>query len=286
MTPEELDTKAAEWDAKQAAALSELEELEAGAGADLLDDPSVAESLAGRLGALRARMDMAGRAAVEARSRAHSERVAAVRAEADALTPAVERARKALNEHDAKRDKLRKALEDFTGLPYFFEVPEPTGPRALRPREVLESALTEVLTLQARAREHADSVAADPDWVPPEVAEGRRLRRDWEAAIVGVRQIWADLEAKRAELEAECAARFDPRVDTSRTMQNGKPWIPQWFTFLKADITKLEDGVAGFERDVEFFRGQGVDIDQDDVDALMVEFGLAPAPSAAAEADK
>lgn len=265
---EEYTAKALEWDRERAEALADLEAVESGAGADLLDDPGAAESLAGRVGALRARADLAGRAAAEARARAHSARVDVKRGEVAALEPAVAKARKALDEHDAKRDQLRKALEDFTGLTWAADPPsfDASGRRTLVPREKLTSALERVVTEQRRLQDQAEAIAADPDWKSPEERHQEHVREWWDKAVAGHRQAAHDLECIRKEIpETAAAVQYDLEAATH---------VPQWLANFRADAARLVEELRGFDSDVEHFRKQGLDLSDDEVSALKVELGL------------
>ncbi|HMM96704.1 hypothetical protein [Phycicoccus sp.] len=94
----------------------EAGQLEATAGADLLDtdDPDAGERLAARLSQLRASVELQDRAATEARSRARRVEVAALRAEADLVGPQIAEAEKALADFDAKTDRFVKQLQQHT----------------------------------------------------------------------------------------------------------------------------------------------------------------------------
>lgn len=251
-TPAEFTARALEHDQNRAQWLAELQVLEGQAGAVMLDEPDAAQALTERVATLRARADLEARAAAEARRRARATRVGELRAEVEALEPEVAKAQKALNEHDAKRDSLRKALEDFTGLPWFFEIPEPTGWRALRPREVLESAYNEAVTLRTRAQEQVDMVEADLDWMPPEARHQLDLRVEWKEAIERLRKTALELSSLREGYDPD-----DPEHTlTGEFIRDTERELRRFYTLTKN------------------FRDQGLDLTAGEVSALRTEFGL------------
>lgn len=271
-TVEALTAKAGEWARERAAALAELERLEAGAGGDLLDDPAAAESLAARVAALRARADLAGRAVTEARARAHAARVEIKRAEAAALDPEIDKARRALDVHQAKRERLQKALEDFTGHGWR-PIPDSevygvgvSYTRDTRPDELLRYELEQLQNEQQALQADADALADDPDWQPPSERWQAHVREEWDKAVAGHRQAAHDLAQTRREITDTAAAVKHDLDDLS--------YAPPWLEKLRERVAELEEQLQGFHEDVKHFRGQDLDLSDDEVSALKVELGL------------
>lgn len=110
---------AARWSSVAESAQRELAELEGSAGQALLDGgDEAASSLGAKINDLRARGRLALTAAAEAQRRAQVARVAALRAEAAELQPALTKARKAVAAHETRTGELLAALEEFTGASY------------------------------------------------------------------------------------------------------------------------------------------------------------------------
>lgn len=270
-TAEQLTLKAQSWDREREQALGELEQVEARAGADMIDDPSAGETLAGRVASLRARADLAGRAAAEARRRAQDARVASILAEAEALMPEVAKARKALEQHQKQRDELTRALENFTGQEWQTK-PDPdialvgSYTRATRPEEMLSHELETIVAEQDRLRAEADAAAADPDWTPPREREQARLRAEWDALVAGYREWVHGLADAREEITTTARGAGVDLDDLTH--------VPPWLTRLRERVDELEGRLQGFPRDVELYRGQCLDLGDDEVSALMAELGL------------
>lgn len=274
-TVEALTAKAGECDRERATALAELEQVESGAGAQMLDDPESAGAVTRRMGELRARIDLAGRAAGEARQRAQDARVADLLAQADALTPDAAKAAKALAVHDEKREKLLAALVDFTGLSWVEHRPEiaMTGPCVSRDvRAGLVRTLQGVQSAQERLRRHADAAAADPDWVPPEQAAQAERRGEWRETVAGYRADLEELSALTDEADERAQSQGISREEFMADTDGG--WGSSQTKHLLTRLPELKDRIEAFPQDVEFFRGQGLDLPDDEVSALKVELGL------------
>lgn len=275
-----FETKAAEFDRDREQVMADLEQLEASAGAALLDDPDTARALPGRVAELRARADMAGRGAVEARRRAQDARVASLLADADALTPEVAKARKALAAHDEKREKLRAALVDFTGLSWVEQRPDiaVTGPYVSR--DVRGGLVRTVQSVQARQdalRADADAAAADPSWMPAQEREQLRLRESWDEALTGYRECVARLAGVREEVTVSARA-------TSTDLEDVPDPTPRWLSDLREQEADLSARIEALPNDVDFFRRQGLDLSDEEVSAVRAEFGLTDDPAGEAVA--
>lgn len=109
--------RAAQAEAKRDAHVAEVAQLEESAGSDILDDddPDAGDRLAARIGALRASVELQGRAAAEASARAVAASARALRAQADEVAPALTAAREALSAFDAKTERLCAAVAKHTG---------------------------------------------------------------------------------------------------------------------------------------------------------------------------
>lgn len=108
--------RAAQAEAIRDAHALEARDVEASAGASLLDsdDPEEAQRVAMRLGQLRASVELQDKVAAEARSRAAAIEARVLRAQAAQMEPAVGEARVALEQFDAKTDRLVRQLSDHT----------------------------------------------------------------------------------------------------------------------------------------------------------------------------
>ncbi|WP_346007158.1 hypothetical protein [Janibacter terrae] len=260
VTPEEFTARAVEHDQKRATLLQDLSVLEEQAGAMMLDDPDAAETLTERVASLRARADLEGRAAVEARSRAREARVAGLREEADAFEPKVARIRKELAEYQDKRDKLLKELEEFTRAEWIVK-PDPdallVGPytRPARPDEMLLRELQQIEEQQTALRSQADAVAADPNWEPAEIRRMRQLRADWERKLAGYREELSQLKEWRKDLELRQAQGL-PTEEVAEFVRD-----------TETEIWRLYG-------DVKSFRDGGLEFSAEELQALRVEFGL------------
>ena len=269
-TVESFTAQAVEWDTEQAHVLAELAKMEARAGAEVLADPAAMGTVAARVAALRARADLAGRAAVEARARAHEARVAALLAEADELTPALAVAREALAAHEERTAELRAALVEFTGAEWAIVDPGTvdlavTGGARSFGAPVVWTLAAEVRGIeerQAELRATADRVAADPDYVDPAAAELARHRDGWAECVAAYRAIGADLATVLADLGAtpEC----------ERSFEHARA--------LGARAEELRARLALLPGEVEFYRAQharaGGVLDEAEVAALLVELGM------------
>lgn len=269
-TPAEFTARAVEHDRNRVSLLADLSTLEEQAGAVMLDDPNAVEALTERVASLRARADLEGRAATEARRRAQAARVAGLRAEADAFEPEVARIRKDLAAYRGKRDRLLKELETFTRAEWVLK-PEPDlmmvgmYSRPIRPDESLLEELRVVEEQQAKLRSQADEIEADPDWVSASDLWIEGVREYWDKAVAGHRQAARDLAAARAEI-VETATIVKHDLDSDFT--------PPWLETLRATVAELEERLQGFPQDVEHFRGQGLELSGAEVSALRAELGL------------
>ena len=278
-TPEEFTARAVEHDRNRESLLADLSVLEDQAGAVMLDDPDAVEALTGRVASLRARADLEGRAAAEARRRAQAARVAGLRGEADALEPEVARIRKDLAAYQSKRDKLLKELETFTRAEWVLK-PDPelwqvggSYSRPARPDEMLLKELREVEEQQTSLRSQAEAVEADPDWVSASERWLVHVTECWDEALTGHRKAAQDLAAARVEI-VETAAIVKHDLDSAT-------YVPEWLSKLQARVVELEQHLQGFHEDVTHFRGQGLALADGEVADLMAELGLeVPAGSA------
>ncbi|MGC3953421.1 MAG: hypothetical protein QM804_04065 [Propionicimonas sp.] len=114
-SPTDRLTKATDKRDKWRDSLADLETRLGDAQAQQPDDPSEVEAIATTLATLQhqVRITAASLASAEAAVEAAAKAVAA--AEADALEAQVRKAEAELARHDAKRDELRTALEEYTG---------------------------------------------------------------------------------------------------------------------------------------------------------------------------
>ncbi|HEY1325132.1 MAG TPA: hypothetical protein VGF32_33070 [Streptosporangiaceae bacterium] len=106
------------WEADAAAKTAELQDLEARAGAEVLDDESAADRLAGDMLGLRTGIDLAERAAEAARTRLDAARRDVLRARASEVRGEAGRLRKDAAERQQRTDKLCAELADFEGVKF------------------------------------------------------------------------------------------------------------------------------------------------------------------------
>lgn len=107
----------ARWEAEQVNAQGELELLEQSTGEEVLANPDSAAQVARTRAELRERAAVAAQTLATAQDRLEVAERAFLRAEAEALTPRLERARNALAAFDGKTSELLAALQDHTGGP-------------------------------------------------------------------------------------------------------------------------------------------------------------------------
>jgi hypothetical protein len=157
---------AARWQAEQAAAEAELEDLQRRAGEEVLADESAAARLPGQMQALRDRLDIATRAVAAAEPQLHEACVAVLLAEAVEWDAELGRRQALLDEHDGRRAKLLKALEDFTGQAWAVKDPMDTPATSRGPVTTMPAPTRHPL---AEAVETAERTA----FVLREVAAGR-----------------------------------------------------------------------------------------------------------------
>lgn len=103
------------WRSEVEAARVELERLEAGVGAAVVDRPEEATRLAEQIAAGRARLTIAESALPEAQRRHTAAVAAACLAEADSLTGELEAAQQALDAHERLAEQLLEQLRRHTG---------------------------------------------------------------------------------------------------------------------------------------------------------------------------
>jgi hypothetical protein len=108
----------AKWEAEEAAAASELEDLQGRAGDELLDDDTAAERLPGQMAGLRDRVVIARAAAGKARQRLEGARRAALEAEAVEWDAAADEAQRRLDEHRARVEGLLRQLDELDNAAY------------------------------------------------------------------------------------------------------------------------------------------------------------------------
>lgn len=273
-TPEELWARAQGHEQTESDLRADLVALESQAGGVMLDDPESAEALVGRVVSLRARVALEGRAAAEARKRAQAAHVAGLRAEADALEPETARIRGDLAVYQKQRDKLLKALEDFTRAEWVLK-PDPDlrtvgrYERRLRPDEVLLSEVRAVEERQTALRSQADAAEADQEWMPPALAEATRLRDAWDRTVERYRE-WA-VQLRDAWKVIDEVAEVQKR--TREEVLFGDGGFGQ-LNDARAAAPRLEQALRGFWDDVAHFRREGMDLSDDEVSALKVELGL------------
>ncbi|WP_433954650.1 hypothetical protein [Janibacter indicus] len=269
-TPEEFWARAQAHEQTEADLRADLAVLESQAGGVMLDDPGAAEALVGRVASLRARADLEGEAAVEARKRAQAARVAGLRGEADGLEPEVARIRRELSAYQVQRDKLLKALEEFTRAEWALK-PEPdrlvtaSEPRPPRPDEILSGELRAVEQRQAQLRSRADAVESDPEWVPDSVRSAQEAQDEWAALVRDMREWAIRVSGVRAEIARLEVSHEDPLGNMPRTAVRLKE--------LRRDASSegfFEDLCENADR----LRAKGLVLSDAEVRALAVEVGL------------
>lgn len=161
----------ARWEAEVAAATAELESLQTRVGEEVLADESAAGRLTRSMQELRDRIDIASRAVAAAAPKLQAASSSALLAEADEWDAEQARRQLLVDEHDAREQELRGALEAFTGLEWQVKQHEVEASGSVRYGDSAERVVIEV---SPRSRlMNAVRVAERTAWCLREIAAGR-----------------------------------------------------------------------------------------------------------------
>lgn len=207
----EARERVAKWQAEQAAAQAELDDLQSRVGAEVLADESAAGPLAASMAELRSRIEIAGGAVTAAQRLVTDAESAFLSAELAEYRKPVQAARQALARHQERTRELLDLLEEHEGR----YVPEIK--LILATHDVEKQGALTLPNLKSAALERAVEEAERPVYVLTEMLAGRDPRPDpswgangWEffpASVWGTEAVvpapaWtARVAAKRAEVE-------------------------------------------------------------------------------------
>lgn len=269
-TISQVDTyaeQAVEWDGKRAEAEQELAALQERSGRAALDDPKALDALARDIAEARERVGIAARAADEARRRAQDARSAEFSKAADDLLPALAKAQKAIEAHDARTTELLKTIQEHTGetyAPFRDDLRLPAQSR----RSVLQGALADLKRQREALLNDAERTAADPSYVPPQEVTRRRYRADWDESIKDFRDAateYGTLLPRIAEKERQIG--FDPALDGAT--------VPATLAPLYKRRDDLLDLLGRFDDNADFFAEQfakvGISLSDEEIDTLRSE---------------
>jgi hypothetical protein len=209
------------WVAKIASAENALSAFLEQSGGLVVDDPDSAERIAAEGALKRTLVELAARALPEAVRRHQAAARAVFEAQAEEVTPRIDEARERLAEHVAERDKLLRALADFSGIGWREDKPTQAEIRARldngEQRITVRNSAADQLGQEVRALEQEEQslrsaantveplAIVDPEWA---AASRRLLAAGGQLSETSADHLnrWEAAEQDRRTAEADRAA--------------------------------------------------------------------------------